>query len=93
MAATIEPVAADEHNSGPDQMFEASSYVTSGIDAAVKLRIDLDDAGENEYPPISLPSMLSGGMISQLAASAPCWRWKICKTKRKMRFFKLTCMM
>ena len=58
MAATIEPVAADEHNSGPDQIFEASSYVTSDIDGAVKLRIDLDDEGENEYLPISLPSML-----------------------------------
>ena len=40
---------------GPDQVFEASSYVTSNIDGAVKLR--LDDNTE-ALSPMSLPSML-----------------------------------
>ena len=41
--------------SGPDQIFDASSYVTSNIDSAVKLRLDNNT---EHLPPISLPSML-----------------------------------
>ena len=41
--------------SGPDQVFDASSYVTSNIDSAVKLR--LDNSTEH-LPPMSLPTML-----------------------------------
>ena len=40
---------------GPDQIFDASSYVTSDIEGKVKLRLDESTA---EYPPMSLPSML-----------------------------------
>ena len=57
MAAT-ESGPPDGNNSGPDQIFNASSYVTSDIDGAVKLRIEDDTAAENEYAPMSLPSML-----------------------------------
>ena len=38
---------------GPDQIFDASSYVTSDIDGKVMLRLD---ESTNEYPPMSLPS-------------------------------------
>ena len=41
---------------GPDQIFDASSYVTSDINGKVKLRLD---ENTNEYPPMSLPSMLT----------------------------------
>ena len=57
MAAT-ETSPVDEKNSGPDQIFEASSYVTSDINGVVKLRIESDTAGENKYSPMSFPSML-----------------------------------
>ena len=40
---------------GPDQIFEASSYVTAEIDGAVKLRLD---ENTEAITPISLPSML-----------------------------------
>ena len=40
---------------GPDQIFDASCFVTSDIDGKVKLRLDESTA---EYPPMSLPSML-----------------------------------
>ena len=41
---------------GPDQIFDASSYVTSDINGKVKLRLD---ENASEYPPMSLPSMLT----------------------------------
>jgi len=41
---------------GPDQIFDASAYVTSDINGKVKLRLD---ENTNEYPPMSLPSMLT----------------------------------
>ena len=41
--------------SGPDQVFDASSYVTSNIDSAVKLRLD---NSTEQLPPMSLPTML-----------------------------------
>ena len=40
---------------GPDQIFDAASFVTSAIDGKVKLRLDESTA---EYPPMSLPSLL-----------------------------------
>ena len=41
--------------SGPDQIFEATSYVTSDIEGAVKLRLEDDTA---DFLPMSLPTML-----------------------------------
>ena len=41
--------------SGPDQIFEATSYVTSDIEGAVKLRLENDTA---DFLPMSLPTML-----------------------------------
>ena len=41
---------------GPDQIFDASAYVTSDINGKVKLRLD---ENTKEYPPMSLPSMLT----------------------------------
>ena len=40
---------------GPDQVLDASSYVTSNIDSAVKLRLDDSTV---QLPPMSLPTML-----------------------------------
>jgi hypothetical protein len=51
----IQKGAHERGMSGPDQICEASAYVTSNIDSAVKLR--LDDNTEH-LPPMSLPSML-----------------------------------
>ena len=40
---------------GPDQIFDASSFVTSDIDGKVRLRLD---ESTKDYSPMSLPSML-----------------------------------
>jgi len=56
--ADTESSPSDGNKSGPDQIFESSSYVTSDIDGAVKLRIENDADGENKYPPVSLPTLL-----------------------------------
>ena len=58
MAGTETSIASDGKNAGPDQIFEASSYVTSDINGFVKLRLEDDTAGKNDYPPVSLPTLL-----------------------------------
>ena len=43
-------------SSGPDQIFESSSYTTSDIEGTVKLRQEEDTTAD--LAPMSLPSML-----------------------------------
>ena len=51
----VQQRSSEARMSGPDQVLDTSSYVTSNIDSAVKLR--LDDSTE-QLLPMSLPTML-----------------------------------